>query len=199
MAQVSPSNSRQLSRWPCTHPFRSPVEIVCFPCTRLFLGRVVLWSPETFHTPDCDPIATSDLHGDIPSSSARCNSHSVLIQQQIITTHTHTTILRPSWILSGTIHVSWHQKAKTDLDILEQEIVSGSGISWAICKSAPWPRHITTPASHNSVLYRPDALPAAQPTASKQVAKVMVPIACISTEHRSFNHICQVMHRFIPI
>ena len=29
------------------------------------------------------------------------------------------------------------QKGKTNLDVLEQEIVSGSGISWAICKSAP--------------------------------------------------------------
>ena len=45
--------------------------------------------------------------------------------------------------------------------------MSGSGISWAICKSAPCSRHITTPAPHHSVFYRPDALPAAQPTASK--------------------------------
>jgi len=29
--------------------------------------------------------------------------------------------------------------------------VSGSGISWAICKSAPHPRQITTPAPHHSV------------------------------------------------
>jgi len=34
---------------------------------------------------------------------------------------------------------------KTNLDLLEQEIVSGSGICWAICKSAPHPRQITTP------------------------------------------------------
>ena len=45
--------------------------------------------------------------------------------------------------------------------------MSGSGISWAICKSAPRSRQITTPAPHHSVFYRPDALPAAQPTASK--------------------------------
>ena len=45
--------------------------------------------------------------------------------------------------------------------------MSGSGIRWAICKSAPRSRQITTPASHHSVFYRPDALPAAQPTASK--------------------------------
>jgi len=45
--------------------------------------------------------------------------------------------------------------------------VSGNGISWAICKSAPRSRQITMPATHHSVFYRPGALPAAQPTASK--------------------------------
>jgi len=35
--------------------------------------------------------------------------------------------------------------------------VSGSGISWAICKSAPHSRQITTPTPHCSVFYRPDA------------------------------------------
>jgi len=54
-------------------------------------------------------------------------------------THTHTTVLQPSLILSGTIWVSRHQKSKTNLDL--QEIASGIGMSWAICKSAPWPRH----------------------------------------------------------
>jgi len=66
-------------------------------------------------------------------------------------TYTHTTILWPSWILSGTTRVSQHQKGKTNLDLLEQEILSGSGISWTIYKSAPWPTHITMPASHHSV------------------------------------------------
>ena len=45
--------------------------------------------------------------------------------------------------------------------------MSGSGISSTICKSARWPSHITMPASHHSVCYRPDALPATQPTTSK--------------------------------
>jgi len=36
--------------------------------------------------------------------------------------------------------MSRYQKGKTSLDLLEQEIVSGSGISWAICKSAPHSR-----------------------------------------------------------
>ena len=45
--------------------------------------------------------------------------------------------------------------------------MSGSGISCAICKSATRSRQITTPAPHHSFFYRPHALPAAQPTASK--------------------------------
>jgi len=35
--------------------------------------------------------------------------------------------------------VSRYQKGKTNLDLLEQELVSGSGITWAICKSASRP------------------------------------------------------------
>ena len=47
--------------------------------------------------------------------------------------------------MSGSTRVSRYQKGKTkkvktNLHLLEQEIVSGSGICWAICKSAPHPR-----------------------------------------------------------
>jgi len=57
-------------------------------------------------------------------------------------THTHTTVLLLVWNMSGSTRVSRYQKGKTkkvktNLDLLEQEIVSGSGICWAICKSAP--------------------------------------------------------------
>jgi len=45
---------------------------------------------------------------------------------------------------------NYNQEGKTNLDLLEQKIVSGSGISWAICKSPPRIRQITTPASHHS-------------------------------------------------
>jgi len=62
---------------------------------------------------------------------------------------------------SGTIRVSRYQKGKPIWILLEQETVSGNGISWTIC------RQITTPAPHHSVFYRLDAFPAAQPTASK--------------------------------
>jgi len=37
------------------------------------------------------------------------------------TTHAHTTVLQPSWILSGTTQVSRHQKGNTNLDLLEEE------------------------------------------------------------------------------
>jgi len=43
--------------------------------------------------------------------------------------------------ISGTTWESQYQKGKTNLDLLEQDMVSGNGISLAICKSAPWPRH----------------------------------------------------------
>jgi len=44
----------------------------------------------------------------------------------------------------------------------------GSGISWTVCKkSAPRSRQTATPTPRHSIFYRPDALPDAQPTASK--------------------------------
>jgi len=58
------------------------------------------------------------------------------------------------------------RKVKPIWILLKQETVSGSGISWAICKSAHHSRQITTPTPHHSVFYRPDALPATQPAVS---------------------------------
>ena len=60
-------------------------------------------------------------------------------------THTHTRLMalclgQPRW--AGT------RKVKSIWILLEQEIVSGSGISWAVCKCAPRSRQITTPAPH---------------------------------------------------
>ena len=80
------------------------------------------------------------------------------------TTHTHTRLTAlcpglPGW--AGT------RKIKPIWILLKQETESGSGIRWAICKSARRSRQITMPAPHHSVFYRPDALPAAQPTVSK--------------------------------
>ena len=80
-------------------------------------------------------------------------------------THTHTRLMAlcptlPEW--AGT------RKLKLIWILLKQETVSGSGICWVICKSAPCSRPITTPAPHHSGFYGLDALSAAQPTASKR-------------------------------
>jgi len=65
---------------------------------------------------------------------------------------------RPWWACTRKIKPIWI--------LLKQETVSGSGIGWAICKSAPRSRQITMPVPHRSVFYRPDALHPAQPTPS---------------------------------
>ena len=69
--------------------------------------------------------------------------------------------------LSRTTQVSRYQKGKANLDFAEARDSEWQCISWAICKSAPRSRQTTTPAPHHSVFFRPDALPATQPTASK--------------------------------
>ena len=90
--------------------------------------------------------------------------HGLCFYNLMFVPHTHTRLTAlfprpPGW--------ASRRKVKPIWILLKQETVSGSGISWAICKSAPHSRQITMPAPHHSVFYRPDALPAAQPTASK--------------------------------
>ena len=46
-------------------------------------------------------------------------------------THAHTHPFNGPF--SGTTQVSRYQKGKSNLDLLKQETVSGSGISWTIC------------------------------------------------------------------
>jgi len=79
-----------------------------------------------------------------------------------IHTHTHTTVLLLFWNISRTTRVSRYQKGKTrkvetNQDLLEQEIVNGSGICWAICnayslrppaRSPPAWRHMGSPHPH---------------------------------------------------
>ena len=78
----------------------------------------------------------------------------------------HTHIHPFNGPLSGTTWVSRHQKGKTNLDFTE-------------ARDSEWQWHLghmqvctvlqteAMPAPHHSVFYRPDALPAAQPTVSK--------------------------------
>ena len=93
------------------------------------------------------------------SSPQQCYLHCLRNLTITINTHTHTRLTAlcpglPGWAGTRNVKPIWI-------------LLSGSGISWAICKSAPRSRQITTPVPHRSVFYRPDALPATQPTASK--------------------------------
>ena len=78
-------------------------------------------------------------------------------------THTHTF----NGPFSGTTHVSRYQKGKTNLDFTETR---DSEWQWhqlghmQVCTSLQTGNHASTA---HSVFDRPDALPAAQPTASK--------------------------------
>jgi len=72
--------------------------------------------------------------------------------------HTHTRV-RLTALCPGLPGWAGTRNVKPIWILLEQETVSGSGISWALCKSAPRSRQITTPAPHHSVFYKPDALP----------------------------------------
>ena len=93
------------------------------------------------------------------------------VKPTYIHTHTHTHLFNGPF--SGTIQVSRYQNGKTNLDFSEARNSEWQGISWAIHKAVPAYRQITTPAPHHSVFYRPDALPAAQPTASKHYARIV--------------------------
>ena len=55
--------------------------------------------------------------------------------------------------------------------LLKQEKVSGSGISWAICKSAPRSRQITAPAPHHCFLQA--GCPSCCPTNSVKALKAV--------------------------
>jgi len=76
-------------------------------------------------------------------------------------THTHLTAFFP-----GLPRWAGTRKVKPIWILLKQETVGGSGISWAICKSASCSRQITSRAPHRSSFLQ-DALPATETTASK--------------------------------
>jgi len=102
-------------------------------------------------------------------SLSQCLCHSndcdVMTRMRPITSCRHTHMFNGP--LSGTTRVSRYQKGKTNLDFTGARDSEWQWHQLGMCKSAPRFRQITTPAPHHSVFYRPDALPAAQPTASK--------------------------------
>jgi len=162
------------------------------PYASLHLRQITTPAPHHsfFHSPDALPATqpTAWKHWRQYTECMYRNTH----------THTHTCLTAlypglPSW--AGT------RKAKLIWILLKQETLSGSGISWAICKSAPSSRQITMPAPHHSVFYRSDALPAAQPTASKhwrhnvctEIERYLQWLSCVqkAAEKIVVQHSCQ--------
>ena len=117
-----------------------------------FLSRYSASTP-CFCMHDTLPVDLPDLY---PSDTLILGLS--ILTLGIFTTHTRLTALFP-----GLPSCAGTRKVKPIWILLKQETVSGSGISWAICMSAPCSGQTTTPAPNHSVFYRPDA----QPTASK--------------------------------
>ena len=129
--------------------------IFCYNSVKYKANFIILW--QLLSEMICEWICRSISH------------HILTVLSPYLVTHTRLTALcpgLPGW--AGT------RKVKPIWILLKQETVSGSGISWAVCKSATRSRQITMPALHHSVFYRPDALPAAQPTASKHLVKLVI-------------------------
>ena len=79
-----------------------------------------------------------------------CHSVLSLVRLVFCKDHTHTHTFNGPF--SGTTQVSRYLKGKPIWILLKQETVSGSGISWAICMSAPYSRQTTTPVPHHCFL-----------------------------------------------
>ena len=121
-------------------------------------GRTARAEPPERHHAAASPQAgqwrVAETGTEEENGSCRCwgerpsfaHSNELLYVIQRDHTHTHLTALcpgLPAW--AGT------RKVKPIWILLKQQTVSGSGISWAICKSAPRSRQITMPAPHCSV------------------------------------------------
>ena len=109
-------------------------------------------------------------------------------------THTHLTALfpgLPGW--AGT------RKVKPIWILLEQETVSGSGISRAICKSAPRSRQITTPAPHHSSFLQAGC-PSCHPTNSIKALKATNEVHQLATSLTAMGtHMpCGITQCYLP-
>ena len=76
-------------------------------------------------------------------------------------------LLPSNCLFSRTTWVSRYQKGKTNLDFTGARDSEWQWHQLGHMQVCPHSRQITTPVPHHSVFYRPDALAAAQPTASK--------------------------------
>jgi len=131
----------------------------------------------------CQPLINEHDDDDDDDDS---NSSAWVSEQQFNDTHTHTRLTAlcpglPGW--AGT------KKVKPIWILLKQETVSGSGIHWAICKSAPRSRQITTPVPHRSVFT--GRMPFLPPNQQRQGTEGTYDT---SAHYRLFSHKTLVLH-----
>jgi len=81
--------------------------------------------------------------------------------------------------------VSRYHKGKTSLDLLDQEIVSGSGIIWAICKSAPRPLQTD---NHATTQFFADRMPFLPPNRQHQSINQSINQSITFNEHVTNVH-----------
>ena len=92
--------------------------------------------------------------------------------QLVSNTHTHTQT-HLSALFPGLPGWAGTRKVTPIWILLKQETVSGSSISWAICKSASRSRQITTPAPHHSSFLQAGC-PSCRSTNSVKALKALV-------------------------
>ena len=134
----------------------------------------------------------------LPANSNRIQTLAITLAaayQLVDNTHTHPFngpfLGLPRW--AGTRKVL---KVKPIWILLKQETVSGSGMSWAICKSAPRSRQINTPAPHHSVFLQarcPSCCPTNSVKALKAVNwKLLVDKQTPNCTFRVWHHHCRL-------
>jgi len=125
-------------------------------------GRVSHWMTQYMFPvfQKVGPRKAHSIQGGPPGRNA-------LLKYGTVHTHTHLTALfpgLPGWASTRKVKPIWI--------LLKQETVSGSGISWAKCKSAPRSRQITVPAPHHSVFLQAGC-PSCRPTNSVKALKAL--------------------------
>jgi len=130
-----------------------------------------------------------------------CHQYHHSLLPQMAHTHTHTRLTAlfpglPKWASTGT------RKVKPIWILLEQETVSGSDISWAICKSAPRSRQMTMPAAHHSSFFT-GRMPFLPPNQQHQSTEGNLPQMAVYNKRQEVNskmtgeclHVCMyAMH-----
>ena len=143
MQGVMPS-SDNVKSWQISEKLLLPTA-TCYTLGLLNMASVKLYAHRGWgvllhwHTVGMIPVASRP--GCSPNASC-----SPVFTLGLLHTHTRLTSLclgLPRWASTRKVKPIWV--------LLKQETVSGSGISWAACKSAPRSRQITTPALYHSV------------------------------------------------